>query len=682
MTEGNLTALLQKLFERWQEMVQAYHDDLLQITSPVKNAETEPRVIRVPKDYPTITKAVEGADAGDTILVANGSYHESITVPASKNSLRIIADGRDVKLIGKGNLDKGFTLMADNVEVNGFVIHDFLNAGIEVTGVYGVKMIRNTIDKVRDGHGIKLDPKTFSNLIWKNKISRASQDGIHLQSKNVWVAGNEISENGHHGVHIRTVGNHVVGNTIAGNKKSGMREDEGFNLLFGNDIKRNGKEGIDLTLGIGGSMSIGNLITRNRHNGIHMETEGNTALDNEIKNNQKAGVKISSSFNVIELNRIFQNWKGGIVLQEDASNNLIFRNTFLLNRGASIHMRNEDNTMLQNYKGPFDHKLSTPGYEVIHVPKDFPTISEAVDAASPGTTILVEDGVYRESIKVPLEKSGVRIIAGGKEVILDGEEELDTAFDLSCNLVQIFGFRIQNYRTSGISVKGIGISLLENKIENITEGSGIQLSLAFSTLMWKNTIRRAEEHGVTIKAMNTWLIENEMYENGGDGIHFEGSTTVGSTITRNCIHHNAHNGIADEAGFNFIYNNQINNNGKNGVHEQSGLGSGAVIENHFRLNQNGVQLDNDAAQVAGNKIEFNKNAGVLVQSDFNNLEENEITVNHETGVTLTEAAEGNLLIRNVLKGSVQLDILSENPSNAFVENRCGKSEPPGICDGK
>ncbi|WP_349409347.1 nitrous oxide reductase family maturation protein NosD [Pseudalkalibacillus sp. SCS-8] len=682
MSDAKLDPSLRKLFNDWNASVLDYRNS---IPTKTKNStETnQVRVIRVPKDFTTIMGAVEEASSGDTILVSDGTYHESISVPSTKTSLRIIAVGSEVILDGKSRLDTGFTLSANNIEVNGFSIRNFVKAGIEVAGVYGVKLIGNTISKVIEGHGIQLDQRTFSNLIWKNHVTHARLDGINLQSKNVWVVDNEFSHNGQNGVHIQTIGNHIVGNRIRNNKENGVLEDQGFNLVFNNKIEGNGKEGLSLPSGIGGSMSIGNQLDRNKRNGVHVKTIGNTLLDTYVTENSKAGVRIDSGFNVMTLNDVNRNQNNGVVLSEDAMKNLLLRNLFKGNRPEDIVVKNPNNTLLQNHiiTSPFlpAEKYTSRKVGVLHVPKDFTTISDAVNAAAPGDTILVENGTYREEITIPLAKSGINIIANGDRVILDGEGKLKTALDISSNLIQIQGLKIQNYTQTGISVKGIGISLAENTIHNITNGNGIELSLAFSTLMWKNRISKAKSHGITIKAMNTWIVDNDISANGGNGINFEGSTTVGSTITHNRIQNNAQSGIADNAGFNFIYNNEMIGNRQNGVYEVAGLGSGAIIENLLYANGNGVRLDNDGAEVAGNTIRSNSKSGVLMNSDFNNLQKNTLAQNNGSGVKLTVEATGNLVSNNTIVENSPVDIKAENPNNTFLDNRCMKSDPPDIC---
>ena len=107
-----------------------------------------------------------------------------------------------------------------------------------------------------------------------------------------------------------------------------------------------------------------------------------------------------------------------------------------------------------------------------HVPAEFPSISEAIAAAEPGDTILVEPGVYRESLLLS-DSRGDRLVirsTGGsaKTTIAYGDtanvNEAVVTFQKCSNSTQFIGFAIDGRGTAkrGILVNSDSKPLLED----------------------------------------------------------------------------------------------------------------------------------------------------------------------------------------------------------------------------
>jgi plastocyanin len=87
---------------------------------------------------------------------------------------------------------------------------------------------------------------------------------------------------------------------------------------------------------------------------------------------------------------------------------------------------------------------------VLHVPGDFETIQAAVDAAEPGTKILIDPGRYHEAVVVQTP----RLIIQGVDrfrTVIDGKDELNTGFLVdSVNGVKIRNLTVRNFLGNGI----------------------------------------------------------------------------------------------------------------------------------------------------------------------------------------------------------------------------------------
>jgi hypothetical protein len=87
--------------------------------------------------------------------------------------------------------------------------------------------------------------------------------------------------------------------------------------------------------------------------------------------------------------------------------------------------------------------------DAIRVPQDVETIQEAVDSASEGDLILIDEGVYNEAVDVTTPDITIRGVDRNK-VILDGEFELENGIRvLDTDGVQVENMTARNYTSNG-----------------------------------------------------------------------------------------------------------------------------------------------------------------------------------------------------------------------------------------
>ena len=90
----------------------------------------------------------------------------------------------------------------------------------------------------------------------------------------------------------------------------------------------------------------------------------------------------------------------------------------------------------------------------ISVPDDYSTIQAAVDAAAPGSLVLIEPGTYREAVTVTTPDIVIRGV-DRNTTILDGEFELDNGFKVLADGVAIENLTAQNYTVNGFFWTGV-----------------------------------------------------------------------------------------------------------------------------------------------------------------------------------------------------------------------------------
>lgn len=98
--------------------------------------------------------------------------------------------------------------------------------------------------------------------------------------------------------------------------------------------------------------------------------------------------------------------------------------------------------------------VAAPSGTARRVPQEYPTIQNAVDAASPGDLILIDRGVYQEAVFITTPSLTLRGV-DRNEVILDGKFELGTGLMVGADGVAIENMTARNYTLNGFYWTGI-----------------------------------------------------------------------------------------------------------------------------------------------------------------------------------------------------------------------------------
>lgn len=104
-----------------------------------------PQTIRVPADHGTIQKAVDAANTGDIVLVAPGTYAESVHIKVPGITLRG-EDRNTVILDGGDRLQNGVYITVDDVAVENLTVRHFTNNGVLFTS-YGQDLVEEVIEE-------------------------------------------------------------------------------------------------------------------------------------------------------------------------------------------------------------------------------------------------------------------------------------------------------------------------------------------------------------------------------------------------------------------------------------------------------------------------------------------------------------------------------------------------------
>lgn len=275
-------------------------------------------------------------------------------------------------------------------------------------------------------------------------------------------------------------------------------------------------------------------------------------------------------------------------------------------------------------------------------PGGFTTIQAAVNAASPGDTILVLPGVYQEEVTVA--KAGLTIMGQDREtVILDGGGLLTNAVSVVANGVTVKTMTAQNYASNGFVFSNVdGFTMTDLHAKN-----------------------NADYGLYAIHSMN-----GEISYNIGEG-HGDSAFYIGETPHCDCdVHHNV--GFNNMLGYSGtansyvrIFANEFYDNRAGilpnvlpqemGVDEQTGELYGTQV--HTEIFGNYVHHNNnmDAPEIGiWETVHVPAGMGIGIAGGwFNSVHDNLLVENHLMGVAvfwLFVPPRGNEVVDNTISG--------------------------------
>ena len=252
------------------------------------------------KSHPfrTINQALEKADSGDKIHVAQGEYEENITL---KKNIKLYGEDKNNTII-KAKKDKWSTVFVENdSKIDNFTIKG---------GENGIWVERKAEFSV-------------SNCILKSN----NQDGIAIEgdekakdSRKVSISKTEIKYNGISGIYVQRPRRVIVTDSeIRDNAKNGISLSAGTSAwLEGNLIKNNGASGLKIDIGGVDIWSKKNSFRQNAQSGIEISYFGGDGKVNVSKSKFVAnGYYAISRIQRNVSSARFSAWKNNLIVEEN-----------------------------------------------------------------------------------------------------------------------------------------------------------------------------------------------------------------------------------------------------------------------------------------------------------------------------------------------------------------------------
>jgi parallel beta-helix repeat protein len=288
------------------------------------NATVQARIIHVPADSTTIQGGINGASAGDTVMVHPGTYYEhdidflgkAITVMGtdpedSATVASTVVDGDSLGMIFVFQSDEDSTSRLEGLTVTNaappaaiyccntsspYITNNFVSGGLSAIGIQCV----NTSSPIISNNVI-----TYSNY--------AGFGGIQTwDTAAPRIINNVIKDNGTSAIYIRRGRVIVEGNLITGNRDGIVCIEGSSPLIKNNYIVENSWSGIDIAYYSSSAEISNNIISGNGYNGIHIDRATNIIITNNIvTRNGNEGIGVGSYSSAYVKNTII--WNNSVI---------------------------------------------------------------------------------------------------------------------------------------------------------------------------------------------------------------------------------------------------------------------------------------------------------------------------------------------------------------------------------
>ncbi|WP_321431274.1 NosD domain-containing protein [uncultured Methanolobus sp.] len=498
------------------------------------------------EDYTTIQAAVTAASQGDTILVYPGTYSENVDVDKQLNIVST-GGGAVTSVTAASSDDHVFEVTVDGVMINGFS----MSSSATGNSYYA---------------GICLESSNNSTLV--NNIASNSNCGILLKSScNCMLENNTASNNknnytGWSGIHLHSSDN----NTLVNNKAS---NNAAYGILL--------KSSCNNTL-------VNNIALSNPQHGIllYNNSNSNTLAGNIVLNNENAGIFLGNSGNNLIYNNFFNNTENALFYGTCTGNVWNITRTAGMNivggpylggnywakpdgTGFSQTCNDTDGDGIcdSSYVISGDHIDYLPLAEVNVISVDdsggaaYTTIQAAVNAASPGHTILVYPGTYIENVNVD-KQLNITSTDGAAVTSVAAADSNDHVFEITADGVTIDGFSVSGVGDDkpGIYLTSSGSTLANNIVSN--NDMGISLEYSNNSMLVNNTVSDGVWFGICLYLSNNNTVIDNTVSTHAMGILM--TSSVNNTLEYNKVSNNGWYGIfLIDSNNDRIYNNFFNN---------------------------------------------------------------------------------------------------------------------------
>jgi len=228
----------------------------------------------------------------------------------------------------------------------------------------------------------------------------------------------------------------------------------------------------------------------------------------------------------------------GLLIQLAEGDSLSETYTSLSQQGATTYCENSACAWWSFY--PLDHgNLYLVSQNTLYVPDDYATIQAAVNAASPGYTIIVRDGIYIESVNVNKDNLTIQSENGADSTTVQATDVDYHVILIDADNVKIVGFTLRGSGSdccSGVNIwESSNAYVANNHILNCSDGFLIHYANEMKIV--NNVIELNNNYGIQAWYLSNSLIANNIVksnESGGFALLY----VTNNIVTRNTTNSN------------------------------------------------------------------------------------------------------------------------------------------------
>ncbi len=681
-------------------------------------------------DYTSIQAAVNNSTDGDIILVYPGAYNENVDVDKQLNITS--KDGASVtKVVAASEDEHVFDVTADGVTISGFSVSGagYCKAGIYLQSCSSNILTNNNMEN--NYYGIYLHYSS-NNMLTNNKVANNDDKGIWLDhSDNNALTDNTAINNNDIGIFLSSSDNNMLENNNVENNAI-----ESIRLFSSSNNKLINNTAADNNCGISLSSSDNNVLTDNtaaNNNGYGVElyhSSDNTLTNNNITNNGCTGIKMGSSSNNLIYNNFFNNLDNA---ELDGINTNNIWNTIKTagtniaggpNLGGNYWAKPDGKGFSQTCTdsdgdGISDSLYVLDGNNTDYLPltdiktsedqssgnvitvddsgcANYISIQAAINAASPGNTILVYPGTYTENVDVNKELIIKSYSGNPDNTIVKAASSNDYVFYLNADNITINGFTITGADVDGIRAGeyrgSSGTSNNNTLINNLITGNdyGVSLSYSSANVLDNNSIsgnnisiylglysgnnilnNNRVSDGIYLEMSSNNILSNNRvaaddYNYAGILLEFDSSD---NTLCNNTILDNNHGIVLDASDYNRLDNNTIINSSVHGIFLDGSYENKLDKNTITNSSSSGIVIyDSTYNMLENNTVSSNGDGIYFNLFSHNNTLTNNIVSDNGDGISLEFHSNDNELIGNTLSNNNRGIYLSDSVDNMIFNN--------------